>query len=102
MVLQLRRHPRRADRPRDQRVHVRLQGRARRPGGVVTEPNHGRASDGKRGCPVRVWDGPYVMRCDLGADAKTGRPTIGRCAYHGLFEQPTEESARLAAETETP
>lgn len=36
------------------------------------------AEDGKPGCPVIVWDGPYRMRCSLGALA-------GRCAYHGRF-----------------
>lgn len=36
------------------------------------------AKDGRRGCPVTVWDGPYSTRCGLGA-------SIGRCAYHGQF-----------------
>jgi hypothetical protein len=43
-----------------------------------------RPSDGKRGCPVVEWDGPYEMRCGLGA-------SIGRCAYHGPYEQPDAE-----------
>lgn len=43
-----------------------------------------RPTDGKRGCPVPVWDGPYKMRCALGA-------AVGRCAYHGPFEQPDAE-----------
>lgn len=30
------------------------------------------------GCPVEVWDGPYLHRCGLGID---------RCAYHGPFER---------------
>lgn len=37
------------------------------------------AEDGKPGCPVTVWDGPYRMRCSLGA-------SVSRCAYHGPFE----------------
>jgi hypothetical protein len=40
------------------------------------------ARDGKPGCPVTVWDGPYSTRCSLGA-------TVGRCAYHGEFARPT-------------
>lgn len=36
------------------------------------------AEDGKPGCPVTVWDGPYSWRCSLGA-------ATGRCAYHGRF-----------------
>jgi len=45
------------------------------------------ADDGKPGCPVVVWDGPYRMRCSLGA-------TVGRCAYHGQFTRviPPEKS----------
>lgn len=39
---------------------------------------HPLARDGKPGCPVTVWDGPYSVRCSLGA-------TVGRCAYHGPF-----------------
>lgn len=39
------------------------------------------AEDGKPGCPVIVWDGPYSTRCSLGA-------TGGRCAYHGTFLRP--------------
>ena len=35
--------------------------------------------DGKPGCPVTVWDGPYSMRCSLGT-------AVGRCAYHGAFD----------------
>lgn len=54
----------------------------------MPEPESVRPGDGKRGCPVILYDGPYDMRCNLGADAATGRPTLGRCAYHGLFEQP--------------
>lgn len=44
-----------------------------------------RPSDGRPGCPVKCWDGPYPYRCGLGAD-------VGRCAVHGPFappEQPT-------------
>lgn len=52
------------------------------------EIEHVQSSDGKRGCPTIEWDGPYSMRCGLGANARTGCPTLGRCAYHGLFEQP--------------
>lgn len=40
------------------------------------------ARDGKPGCPVTVWDGPYRMRCSLGA-------SVGRCAYHGAFATVT-------------
>jgi hypothetical protein len=40
------------------------------------------ADDGKPGCPVTVWDGPYRMRCSLGA-------SVGRCAYHGPFARVT-------------
>lgn len=32
-----------------------------------------------KGCPVKVWDGPYSYRCGLGA-------SVGRCAYHGPFD----------------
>lgn len=32
--------------------------------------------DGVRGCPERIFDGPYVMRCGLG---------INVCARHGQF-----------------
>lgn len=32
-----------------------------------------------KGCPVKVWDGPYSYRCGLGA-------TVGLCAYHGPFD----------------
>lgn len=39
------------------------------------------AVDGKPGCPVVVWDGPYHYRCSLGA-------AVGRCAYHGPFATP--------------
>lgn len=34
------------------------------------------AMDGKRGCPVELWD-LYWYRCNLGRDT---------CAYHGKFE----------------
>lgn len=37
------------------------------------------ASDGKPGCPEIVWDGPYSMRCSLGA-------RVSECARHGVFE----------------
>lgn len=30
------------------------------------------------GCPVDVWDGPYIMRCGLGGSHNV-------CAYHGPF-----------------
>lgn len=40
------------------------------------------ACDGKPGCPVTVWDGPYSFRCSLGAER-------GKCAYHGSFATPT-------------
>lgn len=33
--------------------------------------------DGKPGCPVIMFDGPYDYRCSLGVDD---------CAYHGAFE----------------
>ena len=36
------------------------------------------ARDGKRGCPVTVWDGPYSTRCGAGA-------AVGKCAHHGPF-----------------
>jgi hypothetical protein len=39
---------------------------------------------------VTVWDGPYVMRCDLGENAGGPDPLVGECAYHGKFEQPAE------------
>jgi hypothetical protein len=33
-----------------------------------------------RGCPVEVWDGPYLMRCSMGGDGLL-------CAAHGPFER---------------
>ena len=33
-----------------------------------------------QGCPVTVWDGPYKMRCGLGAE-------VSECAYHGPFDR---------------
>lgn len=50
------------------------------------------ASDGLRGCPVTVWDGPYHFRCSQGAN-------IGRCAHHGKFETTAPET-RQGAEVE--
>jgi len=32
------------------------------------------------GCPVEVWDGPYLYRCALGSDGLV-------CARHGRFER---------------
>ncbi len=51
-----------------------------------------RPGDGKRGCPVEVWDGPYVMRCNLGENAGGSDPQVGECAYHGKFGQPAEDA----------
>jgi len=34
------------------------------------------AAETLAGCPVEVWDGPYMYRCSLGTN---------RCAYHGPF-----------------
>jgi hypothetical protein len=36
------------------------------------------AKDGRPGCPVIVWDGPYSTRCGAGA-------SVGKCAHHGVF-----------------
>lgn len=39
------------------------------------------AKDGRPGCPVTVWDGPYSTRCGAGA-------SVGKCAHHGKFASP--------------
>lgn len=38
-----------------------------------------------KGCPRKVWDGPYSYRCGLGGDG-------GECAYHGKFAEPPAAS----------
>lgn len=38
------------------------------------------AADGKAGCPVERWDGPYRQRCGMGID---------NCYLHGKFELRT-------------
>ena len=43
------------------------------------------ARDGKPGCPVTVWDGPYSTRCGAGA-------STGRCAHHGPFAVAAPET----------
>ena len=43
------------------------------------------ARDGKPGCPVTVWDGPYSTRCGAGA-------STGRCAHHGPFATAVPEA----------
>lgn len=40
------------------------------------------AEDGKVGCPVTRWDGPYSFRCSLG---------ICKCAVHGQFKVKIKE-----------
>lgn len=36
--------------------------------------------DGKLGCPVIRWDGPYPYRCSLG---------LNKCSIHGSFKTKT-------------
>ena len=43
------------------------------------------ARDGKPGCPVTVWDGPYSTRCGAGA-------AVGKCAHHGPFATTAPET----------
>jgi hypothetical protein len=33
-----------------------------------------------KGCPIEVWDGPYLYQCRLGN-------SVLKCAYHGPFER---------------
>lgn len=44
------------------------------------------ARDGRRGCPVTVWDGPYSTRCGAGA-------STGTCGHHGPFASAVAASA---------
>lgn len=49
-------------------------------------PENPTARDGKPGCPVTVWDGPYSTRCGAGA-------SVGKCAHHGPFATTARREA---------
>lgn len=56
----------------------------------MTEDTKPIARDGRPGCPVTVWDGPYSTRCGAGA-------SVGKCAHHGPFATTAPEVSAEAA-----